>query len=71
VSPDRTSRALALACFTGLGALGLMVYSLFDPSPLPVVAAMSIGQVLGTASLGTFVYVVFADARARLRAANK
>lgn len=71
MNPDRASRALALASFNGLAALGLMAYSLFDPSPLPVVAAMSIGQVLGTASLGTFAYVVIADLRARTRGAAK
>ncbi len=59
-------RILSGACAAGLAALALMVWSLFDPRPIPVVAAMSIGQVLGTLSLGCFVLVVVSDVRARL-----
>jgi hypothetical protein len=40
-----------------------MAWSLFDPRPLPVVAAMSIGQVLGTLSFLSFLYVVATDLR--------
>jgi hypothetical protein len=54
------------ACSLALAAVGLMVWSLFDPRPIPVVVAMSVGQVLGTLSLLAFVYVVVADWRAQL-----
>ena len=66
MSPETVRRLLSGACVAGLAALALMVWSLFDPRPIPVVAAMSIGQVLGTLSLGSFVYVVLSDVRARL-----
>ena len=69
MTPRTTGRLLACACVLALVALGLMVWSLFDPRPIPVIAAMSIGQVLGTMSLGSFVYVVLSDVRARLRPA--
>jgi hypothetical protein len=42
-----------------------MTWQLFDPSVWPVMVAMSLGQVLGTASLAAFGYVVFADFRAQ------
>jgi hypothetical protein len=54
-----------VACVLALGALGLMVWSLFDPRPLPVIAAMSIGQGLGTLSFASFLYVVVVDLRRR------
>jgi hypothetical protein len=63
VKPPRTSRVLVAACVLTLAALAMMVWSLFDPRPIPVVAAMSVGQVLGTLSLASFLYVVVADLR--------
>jgi hypothetical protein len=66
MTPRTAHRILICACFIALLALGLIVWSLLDPRPLPVVAAMSVGQVLGTLSLGSFVYVVIADVRSRL-----
>ncbi len=59
----KLERVLRIACVFGLASLGMMVWSLFDPRPIPVVAAMSLGQVLGTLSLGAFLVVVVADMR--------
>lgn len=59
-------RALRVASVIGLAALGLMVWSLLDARALPIVVAMSVGQVLGTFSLLIYVAVVIADLR-RLR----
>jgi hypothetical protein len=59
-------RILGAACSFALVALALMVWSLFDPRPIPVIVAMSVGQLLGTVSLLSFGYVVSADWRARL-----
>ena len=56
-------RALRIACVCALVALGLIVWSLLDPRALPVVVAMSVGQVLGTLSLLVYVIVVVADLR--------
>ena len=53
------------ACVLGLASLAMMAWSLFDPRPIPVIAAMSIGQLLGTASFASYLYVVVADLRRR------
>jgi hypothetical protein len=63
-------RTLIFASYLSLGAVGMMVWSLFDATPIPVVAAMSLGQVLGTLSLLSFVWVVVRDVRARTAAAK-
>jgi len=56
-------RVLVGACVLALVALALMVWSLLEPTPVPVLVAMSIGQVLGTISLAMFAAVVVADMR--------
>jgi hypothetical protein len=58
------NRVLKGASVLALAALALMSWSLFDPRPIPVVLAMSLGQLLGTLSLGAFVVVIVADIRA-------
>jgi hypothetical protein len=62
---------LDVACVGALAALALMTWQIFDPSVWPVMVAMSLGQVLGTASLAAFAYVVVADFRAQLRAGRE
>lgn len=57
------SRILVGACLAALAALALMVWSLLEPTPMPVLVAMSAGQVLGTLSLLAFGGVVLADLR--------
>jgi hypothetical protein len=59
----RVARVLRGACVLALVALALMIWSLCDPRPIPVVLAMSLGQVLGTVSLAAFLIVVVADLR--------
>jgi hypothetical protein len=56
-------RLLVVACALGLVALGLMVWSVLSPTPLAVMVAMSIGQVIGTASLAMYVVAVLLDLR--------
>ena len=58
-------RWLDFACVTALLALALMTWQLFDPTVWPIMVAMSLGQVLGTASFAAFGFVVYADYRAR------
>jgi hypothetical protein len=70
VSPRSTRRWLIVACVSGLAALALMTWQVFDPTVWPVMVAMSLGQVLGTASFAAFGLVVLADFRAHLRAAK-
>jgi hypothetical protein len=62
-----TQRILVLSCLLALVALGLIVWSLLDPRPLPVIGAMSVGQVLGTLSFGSFLLVVLRDLHSRYR----
>jgi hypothetical protein len=64
MNASRSAWVLKGACALALVALALMSWSLFDPRPIPVVLAMSLGQVFGTLSLGAFIAVVVADLRA-------
>ena len=64
-------RIMMLACVLALFALSLIVWSLLDPRPIPVIVAMSVGQVLGTLSLVVFACVVVADWRAQLARAKE
>ncbi len=70
MSVPRERRWLDFACVTTLFALALMTWQLFDPTVWPVMVAMSVGQVVGTASFAAFGYVVYADYRERHRAAK-
>ena len=67
---SRQERVIGVACILALIALGLMTWSLFDPRPVPVIVAMSIGQAIGTLSFAAFLYVVVADIRARIATAR-
>jgi len=67
----RADRWLTAACVSALAALALMTWQVFDPTVWPVMVAMSLGQVLGTASLAAFGYVVVADFQTRRRAASE
>jgi len=55
------------ACIWSLIALGLIVWALIQPKPLPVIVAMSVGQAIGTLSLLLFLGSVALDIRARYR----
>ncbi len=61
------SRLMTAACVLALVALALILWSLFDPRPVPVIAAMSVGQVLGTLSFAAFLLVVLGDVRAHYK----
>jgi hypothetical protein len=45
-----------------------MTWQFFDPRVFPVIVAMSLGQILGTASFAAYLYAVFVDFRAHRRA---
>jgi hypothetical protein len=59
-------RRVRFACVLALMALGLIVWSLLDPAPLPVIGAMTVGQVIGTLSFLFFLYAIIADLYASL-----
>jgi hypothetical protein len=74
---DRTGelavRALRVAAVLTILALALMVWSIVVPTPLPVMLAMTVGQVLGTSAFAIYAWVVIRDLRraaAARRAAN-
>jgi hypothetical protein len=56
---------LRVAAALGIVALLLIVWSLVDPRPLPVIGAMSLAQGIGTLSFVAFLYVIVADLRGR------
>ncbi len=43
--------------------LALMVWSVVQPTPLPTILAMSLGQVFGTVAVGLFVLAIIIDLR--------
>ena len=57
------SKLMVYACVLGLIALALMSWSLFDQGWIPIMAAMSVGQGIGTLSFGLFLVIVFIDLR--------
>jgi hypothetical protein len=61
--PRSYRRVLQGACILALIGLSLMVWSVLQPTPMPVMVAMSVGQLFGTLSLGAFLFVVVADLR--------
>ena len=67
----RSEKLLRAACIAALAALALMTWQLFDPRVLPVIVAMSLGQLLGTLSFLSFLYVVAADLRQRTGDASR
>jgi hypothetical protein len=46
------------ACVATLVALALMSWSVLDPTPLPVMVSMSIGQAIGTLALACYLGAV-------------
>jgi hypothetical protein len=63
------ARLMMVACVLALLALSLIVWSLLDPRPIPVIVAMSVGQLIGTLSFAAFLAVVVLDFRSRYKGA--
>lgn len=55
------SGLLAISALLTLVGLALMVWSLIQPTPMPVILAMSVGQGLGSCALLLFGYAVLID----------
>jgi hypothetical protein len=55
----QVERLVRVACMFGLLAMALMAWSVLDPTPFPVMVAMSVGQVIGTLSLVCYIAAVF------------
>jgi len=56
-------RLMVAACVLGLAGLALMSWSLFDNGWIPVMMAMTVGQVLGTLSFAMLLFVIAIDLR--------
>lgn len=63
MSDQKVRRLIVVACVLGLIALALMAWSVLVPTVLPVMLAMSIGQAVGTLSLGIYLVAVVLDLR--------
>jgi hypothetical protein len=51
------------AAILTLFALALMMWSVFQPTPMPVMLAMSLGQALGTSAFAMFGLAILVDLR--------
>lgn len=60
VQPTTLLRAASVLT---LVALGMMVWSMLDPTPLPVMLAMSIAQMFGTVAFAMYGLAVYKDLR--------
>jgi hypothetical protein len=49
-------------------ALALMAWSMLEPTPLPVMHAMTVGQAIGTSAFALYLFVVLRDVRRDRRA---
>lgn len=59
----RSTLLLRLSAALTLVALGLMVWSMLVPTPMPVMLAMTAGQGLGTLAFLLYLFVVIQDFR--------
>jgi hypothetical protein len=58
---------IASSILTLLG-LALMVWSVIQPSPLPTILAMSLGQLIGMTAFGLYILAIVIDLRRDARA---
>jgi hypothetical protein len=61
----RTSAVLTLF------GLAFMVWSLVEPTPMPVMLAMSVGQILGTTAFAIYAFIVIREIRREMRAGRE
>jgi uncharacterized protein (DUF2062 family) len=59
--------ALRVSCVLTLVGLALMVWSMLQPTWMPVMIAMTVGQLVGTSAFAIFLFVIVRDLRRRLR----
>ncbi|MDB4958341.1 MAG: hypothetical protein JWO36_5910 [Myxococcales bacterium] len=60
-------KALRWSGLLTLVGLALMVWSMLQPTPLPVMLAMTVGQVVGTTAFGLYLYIVVRELRRERR----
>ena len=59
----RSTVALRISAVLTLVGLAMMVWSMLEPTPLPVMLAMSVGQGIGCLAFGLYLFVVIRDLR--------
>jgi MFS family permease len=59
--------ALRIACVLTLIGLALMVWSMLQPTWLPIIVAMSVGQGIGMMAFSIFAYRIVTDLRGAIR----
>jgi hypothetical protein len=62
IVPASIRGLIRVACWLSLIGLGIMTYSILSPRPLPVILAMSVGQVIGGAGFACYIVAVVLDA---------
>jgi hypothetical protein len=70
VSDELSRRAtigLRVSATLTLIGLGLMVWSMLAPTPLPVMLAMSVGQAVGTTAFAIYLVIVVRQLRRERR----
>lgn len=63
----RATIGLRVSATLTLIGLGLMVWSMLVPTPLPVMLAMSVGQVVGTTAFAIYTVIVVRQLRRERR----
>jgi hypothetical protein len=58
-----TDLGLRISAVLTLVGLGLMVWSMLVPTPLPVMLAMTAGQVIGTTAFAIYLVIVIRQLR--------
>lgn len=61
LAKTKPTTLLRIAALLTVLGLVFVVWSLVQPTPLPVMLAMSAGQLIGTAAFGLYAYVVITD----------
>jgi hypothetical protein len=70
IKSAQVPRLLRVAAVLSLVGLALMMWSMFDPRPGPVLIGLSLGQVVGTTSFAIYLSIVIWDIRRRRREAS-
>jgi hypothetical protein len=68
ITKRRSHTLLRISGVLTLLALALMVWSMLEPTPLPVMLAMTVGQAIGTTAFALYLFVVIRDVRRDRRA---
>ncbi|MEZ4364178.1 MAG: hypothetical protein R3B48_28650 [Kofleriaceae bacterium] len=67
MTPERAQLVLRWAAALTMIGLALMLWAIFQPTALPVVISMSLGQAVGTSAFALFGWVVLSDLLAQRR----